>query len=301
MFDLTLLAMKKATSSSGEAVDLRLLEDSHAGLEVGAGCRDQAHSKRSKPLLDVGDLLGGAIAGEDDLAVGLVEVVEGVEELLLGTLFAGEELDVVEEEKVDGAVAVSEVLGLVVADRADELVGELLRGEVFDANPGVGAGETVADGMEQMGLAETDAAVDEEGVVGGGRELGHGETGRLGELVGGADDEGLERVTPIEVGGRRGGGGRGGRGGRRGGAVDGEDDVGPGAEASRGGGLEIWEVVVLDVAADKLIGDGYFQAVVPVAEETARPEPGVEHLGRELPFEEAEETLPEVVRHRWNS
>jgi len=61
----------------------------------------------------------------------------------------------------------------------------------------VGLADLVADGVEQMRLAEPHAAVDEEGIVGAGGQLGDGQAGSLGELVGGADDEGVEGVAAV--------------------------------------------------------------------------------------------------------
>ena len=51
-----------------------------------------------------------AVAGEDELAAGLVERVEGVEELLLGLGLALQELDVVDEQDVGVAEARLEVV-----------------------------------------------------------------------------------------------------------------------------------------------------------------------------------------------
>ena len=55
----------------------------------------------------------------------------------------------------------------------------------------------MADGVEEVGLAEADPPVEEEGVVGRRGMLGDGLAGRLGKLVGGADHEGLERVAAV--------------------------------------------------------------------------------------------------------
>ena len=54
--------------------------------------------------------------------------------------------------------------------------------------------------MEQVGLAQPGAAVDEQRVVGLGRRLGHGHGGRVGEPVGRADHEPLEGVLGRELG-----------------------------------------------------------------------------------------------------
>src|SRR5260370_12183997 len=70
-----------------------LLENGDARLEVGGlDIGDQAPLEaRAEPLFDLGDLLGRAVAGDDDLLARLVEVVEGVEELLLGAFLARED------------------------------------------------------------------------------------------------------------------------------------------------------------------------------------------------------------------
>jgi hypothetical protein len=179
------------------------LEDGDFGFEVGGlDVGDETPLEAAaEAVLEVLELLGGAIAGDYDLFHGLVEGVEGVEELLLGALLAGEELDVVDEQDVDGAEAVAEAGHLVVADGVDHVVGELFTGDIADGGVGLAALDLVADGLHEMGLAHADAAVKEEGVVGLGRALRDGLGGGGGELVAGADDEGIELVARVELGG----------------------------------------------------------------------------------------------------
>jgi hypothetical protein len=78
-------------------------EDGDAGLEVGRlDVGGQAPLEAGDEAgLELLDLAGAAVAGEDDLFAGLEEVVEGVEELLLDALLAGEELHVVDQQHVD--------------------------------------------------------------------------------------------------------------------------------------------------------------------------------------------------------
>jgi hypothetical protein len=59
----------------------------------------------------------------------------------------------------------------------------------------------LADGMHEVGFAETDAAIYKERVVGAGRGLGDSERGGVGELVVRADDEGGEGVAGIHPAG----------------------------------------------------------------------------------------------------
>ena len=62
----------------------------------------------AQALLDRHQRAREAVAGQHELAAGLVQRVEGVEELLLGLGLAGEELDVVDQQHVDVAVGVLE-------------------------------------------------------------------------------------------------------------------------------------------------------------------------------------------------
>jgi hypothetical protein len=62
----------------------------------------------AQPVLQRHQLLRRAVGGDDDLLVGVVEGVERVEELLLRPLLVLQELDVVDEEDVDVAIAALE-------------------------------------------------------------------------------------------------------------------------------------------------------------------------------------------------
>src|SRR5262249_26700442 len=129
-----------------------------------------------------------------------VEVVEGMEELLLRPLLAGNELDVVDEEEVDVSIFGAKLRRSIVADGVDELVGEALRREVEQAKRGIEAGDLMTDGMKEVGLAKSDAAVDEERIVGFRWQLGHRMARGLRKLVRVPDDESIERVASGKTG-----------------------------------------------------------------------------------------------------
>ena len=59
----------------------------------------------AQAVLERAEVARQAVGGEHELAAGLVERVERVEELLLGLRLALEELDVVDQQHVDVAVA----------------------------------------------------------------------------------------------------------------------------------------------------------------------------------------------------
>ena len=110
-----------------------------------------------------------AVGAEDDLASAVVQRVEGVEELLLGLRLALEELDVVDQQHVDVAEAGLEVLGVAVAERAEELVRERLAGREANREAGVVGEQQARDRAEQVRLADAGRAADEQRVVGAAR------------------------------------------------------------------------------------------------------------------------------------
>jgi hypothetical protein len=91
-----------------------------------------------------------------------------VEELRLGLDLRLEELDVVDEQDVRGPQAPAEPVDRARAplQRGDELVREALRGGRVDREAAARRQDVVADGVQQVGLADPGRAVDEERVVG---------------------------------------------------------------------------------------------------------------------------------------
>ena len=181
------------------------LDDGHPGLKIRRlHVGGQAPLKAgAQTLFQTFDLLGRAVGGNDDLLVGIVQGVEGVEKLLLRGLLAGDELDIVYQQQICHAVLHAEVLGAAGADGGDQLIGELLAGNIHDDEVGVGALDLGLDGGEQMGLAQTGAAVDEQRVVGAGGIGRHRLRSSKRKLVGGAFDEVLEGELVVAL---RGGG-----------------------------------------------------------------------------------------------
>ena len=106
-----------------------------------------------------------------------------MEEFLLCPLFSCDELNVIDQQEVDRPVARAEGGRVVVADRIDELIGEVLGRTIDDHRAGKQANSPVTNRVEQVRLAEADAAIDEQRVIRARRELRDGLRGGLGELV----------------------------------------------------------------------------------------------------------------------
>jgi hypothetical protein len=88
-----------------------------------------------------------------------------MEKLLLRPFLAGDELDVVNEKDVHTPVAISEFDRGIKADRVNQVVGELFRRDVGDPDRIIAVQNETADGVKEMRLAETDAAINEERIV----------------------------------------------------------------------------------------------------------------------------------------
>ena len=147
-----------------------------------------------------GEVGRAAVGRDDDLPAAVDQRVEGVEELFLGAVLAADELDVVDHQQVDRAEQLLEAHGVLRAQGAHELVHELLGREVDHAARRVDLADAPGDGVHQVGLAQAHAAIEEEGIEGRLVRDGHPLGRRHRELVGLADDEGLEGEAGIEAG-----------------------------------------------------------------------------------------------------
>ena len=77
-------------------------------------------------ILERREMFGMTVGRDHELLAGLVEAVEGVEELFEDLFLAIEELDVVEQQHIDGAIPCLELVHPLAANSVDELVEELL-------------------------------------------------------------------------------------------------------------------------------------------------------------------------------
>ena len=85
-----------------------------------------------------------------------------------------EELNVVEKQDVDGAIPRFELVHPLAPDPVDELVEELLGGDISHDGPGKDLSPVMTHGMEEVGFAQTGLPVDEERVVVTARLFGDG-------------------------------------------------------------------------------------------------------------------------------
>ncbi len=166
---------------------------------------------RFDAFLQVLDLARGAVGRDDDLLVLIDQRIECVKEFLLRGILAGNELHVIDHQHVDRAEDFLEIHDLPFAQRLHEAVHELLGRQVKHAQVRAAGLQFMRDGMHQVGLAQADPAVQEQGVEGDRPALGHPAGGGMGQFVGLADHKTVEgkariqrRARPVFVGARAG-------------------------------------------------------------------------------------------------
>jgi hypothetical protein len=146
---------------------LELLEDDvEPELEIGlVDVGDEAPGEaREDPRLDSVEVLRRAVRADHQPAPGRDDLVHRVEEFFLGRFLAGDELDVVDHQKIGRAQLLLELDRLVGAKRGDELDHELLGRHVDDLRIGAPGAELMADRVQEVSLAAPGAAMDEERV-----------------------------------------------------------------------------------------------------------------------------------------
>src|ERR1700730_10675011 len=106
-----------------------------------------------KALLDLRYLARRTVRSQHDLFLSIVESVERVKELFLRTLFAGNELNIINQQNVNRTIAFEKKLGLVVSipDCIYQFVHEALKRQVRDLQLRVRFLYCMTSGLNQMG------------------------------------------------------------------------------------------------------------------------------------------------------
>src|SRR4030043_1152353 len=124
-----------------------------------------------------------------------------MEEFYLRSLLAGDKLNVVNEEHLYAPKLLSKPVHTLESYGVDEFVGELFGGEVTDLGrvgnrPGLYY--SMANGIEKMRLAQTDASVDEEWIVSPPRRVGYCLGWGRGKLISPPDPKIIKGIAGVE-------------------------------------------------------------------------------------------------------
>lgn len=148
-----------------------------------------------KTIVEQAHLNRRTVGGYDYLVTGLVNVVEGVEKLLLRGLLAGDELDIVNEEEVNVAVFHAKFLARALFDGLQQLICELIALYVGNFRAGIVLADILADGQQQMRFSKAGVAVDKQRIVRAAGLVRDGNGGIVRKLVGVSHDEAIEGVA----------------------------------------------------------------------------------------------------------
>ena len=278
-----------------------ILHDGDAGLQVrGLYVHQKAPLKPgTEPVVQAAHLLGRSVAGEDDLAVGLVEGVEGVEKLVLCLLLARHELNVVHQQQVRLPVLHAEVLALAAADGVHKLVDEIVALDIDDAGIRLFFHDLMGNGVDEVGLSQTAVTVNEQGVVVLCRLGGHRLGGGKGQLIGGTHHKVLKGKFPALEHGSRSLGRVPCPVGAESLVVEYADGKIHRKDVFQGGGY-IFQKAILDGTPLKLVAAVEDQRITVYGHGLCLVEPGVDGGLIELGFHLLQDHLPDILyRIQW--
>src|SRR5690606_21152729 len=184
-------------------VDLVLIRLAHQDGDAGLQLRRLDRYRQSpagaglQTILDPVDLLRIALRGQDARHVSFTQRIAGMEELLLGALLVGEELDVIYEQGIDATVITLELFNGVILQRLHHILHKPLGVHVDDFGVLLALLDGVANGMQQVGFAQTGAAIEEQRIVSATRVIGYLAGSRTGQLVGLTLDEVLDGMVHV--------------------------------------------------------------------------------------------------------
>src|SRR4030042_2998141 len=93
-----------------------------------------------------------------------MQLIERMEEIILGFLFSGKELDIVNDQYIHAPLEIGEVTGTIALDGVGEFNGEFFAGDV-NHPPCLGVGEgVVAYGLDEVCFTKSRSSVDDERV-----------------------------------------------------------------------------------------------------------------------------------------
>jgi hypothetical protein len=177
------------------------VDDGHAGLVLGRPQVDDqsARETRQQARVESVDVGRGPITREHDLTARRRELVQRLEEHLLGFRLPRQELDVVEQEDVQIPIPTPEAIALTGLEAPLQLAEVFLERHVLHVQPGGSSGGLVGDRGEDVGLAQPRRRIEEERIVARSRGLRRTSRRGRGQPVGGPDDERIEGQLGIEI------------------------------------------------------------------------------------------------------
>jgi len=107
-------------------------------------------------------------------------------------------VNVVDHQHIDVAIAIAKLIHIAAADGVNELIDKTVAGEIQNPRVGLAIQDLLANCLEQVGLAQTHIAMNEERVVSLARLLGHGNAGRVRKAIARPDYKIFKGIVGVE-------------------------------------------------------------------------------------------------------
>ena len=114
-----------------------------------------------EPWLKLLDFMGRPITSQHELGPGIQKSTEGMEKLVLSSLFSREKLDIIDEHDIGRAVGLSKGIKIPLSDRIDKFIGKLLRRQENHFSFWLTDKQLLGNGRHQVSFAEARTTVDE--------------------------------------------------------------------------------------------------------------------------------------------
>ena len=132
------------------------------------------------------------IAGNNNLAISVVQLVKGMEKAFLGVLLAADKVDVVNQQHINTSILFAEFPGFPLLDGIYKLIGKLLGADI--KHPKLAGEGNMTNGMQQVGLAQTHIPTYKQGVMAASRVFRYPQGTGISQAVIVADDEGIKGI-----------------------------------------------------------------------------------------------------------
>ena len=91
--------------------------------------------------------------------------IEGMEKFLLGRGLIAQGLDIINEEQIQIAVGLLEIIHVIETQVFQKVIDKGLRGHIFDTGMGIIHQNLISDGVKQMRFSQTRTTKDKKRVV----------------------------------------------------------------------------------------------------------------------------------------
>ena len=156
--------------------------------------------------MNVGQSFGIGVAGHHNVRFFGQQGLKGIKELFLRAVLVGQKLHIVDQQQIERVITFLELVKSLALIGLDHIRYKLLGMNVKNFGGRVVSQQFVADGVHQMGLSQTDTAVNEQRVVKLTKTACHMQGGCPAHAVGGAFYQrikGQRRIDPVFEGGVR--------------------------------------------------------------------------------------------------